>query len=482
MIPLNHLQQLSKQKKKQKKYDGTITGLVWRISATGQVSAAYRIAPQHGRKEVNKVFFANMPLESKTYKSVRKQAMGYMLKVANGEPVFENNKRVNLNEGYSIGEYNLLYRQDRPIEQRVKDRTSTKKLNSVKRDLTTERWIMSRVVGSHPNGAPMYFSDVKMDDPQIPSMLDRILNEVARTGKGKIQYQRSLAHLKRVFKNARRNKIIDSDPLEDIESISVKSHRAKDIPPAELLLILRECRRYASSEGPYSQTKWSRLGLLFEIKALLGCRLNELNTLKKDQINFVTNTITLNEMDTKTGKPYRFAFPEEVSQIFKQSPAWDEHHNQLVFGINNYANTRCDLEWHTLLDNVGLWGKVKPLIYQQKKILGHKNKRRKVSELFGHELNQYKDLAKQIAEIKESRPRGHDTRHAFATSEMRSAIENGAVISENDMNQIAANTGKGLQHSSVEMTMHYTHVDDDMKRGMVSNRLNTLKQLSGSAK
>ena len=53
MIPLNHLQQLSKQKKKQKKYDGTITGLVWRISATGQVSAAYRIAPQHGRKEVN---------------------------------------------------------------------------------------------------------------------------------------------------------------------------------------------------------------------------------------------------------------------------------------------------------------------------------------------------------------------------------------------------------------------------------------------
>ena len=99
-----------------------------------------------------------------------------------------------------------------------------------------------------------------------------------------------------------------------------------------------------------------RLGLMFEIKALLGCRLKELNTVRKEQINFHTNTLTLSAIDSKTRKPYRFAFPDEVGDLIKRSPAWNEPPNDLVFGIDNKFCTSCDKEWHVLLDQIGLWG------------------------------------------------------------------------------------------------------------------------------
>ena len=477
MITLKHLKELSESKIKTRRSDGSILGLVWRISATGQVSAAYRLREASMQKAVNRVFCQNMPLQSDAYQNVRKQAMSYMLKAANGEPVFEE-KMSSLSSDYTLAEYNLIYHQDRPIEQMVKDRLSTKKGNSVKRDVQVEKWIFSRPVEFASDSKIITLGEIRLNDESIPRKIDHILNEVARTGQGKENFRKGLAHLKRMFANARRNGVIDVDPLEDVEAFTFKSTRAKDIPPAELLLILRECRALAKGEGRYSNNKWKRLGLLFEIKIMLGCRLNELNTLRKDQINFVNNTFEIDELDTKTGKRYRFAFPQEVAELFKTSPAWDEPSNSLVFGINNKSAEKYDETWHKLLDSVGLWGHLGDLIIKKKAFLKNRNK----SDLSHNELTHYEAIAKEIKQLKESRPRGHDTRHAFATSEMRSAIENGVVISENDMNEIASNTGKGLQHSSVEMTMHYTHVDDEMKRGMVSNRLNTLKQLSGSAK
>ena len=68
MITLKDLKELSESKIKTRRSDGTILGLVWRISATGQVSAAYRLREASMQKAVNKVFISNMPLESETYK------------------------------------------------------------------------------------------------------------------------------------------------------------------------------------------------------------------------------------------------------------------------------------------------------------------------------------------------------------------------------------------------------------------------------
>ena len=119
MITLKDLKELSESKIKTRRSDGTILGLVWRISATGQVSAAYRLREASMQKAVNRVFCQNMPLQSDAYQNVRKQAMSYMLKAANGEPVFEE-KMSSLSSDYTLAEYNLIYHQDRPIEQMVK--------------------------------------------------------------------------------------------------------------------------------------------------------------------------------------------------------------------------------------------------------------------------------------------------------------------------------------------------------------------------
>lgn len=473
-ITLQYLTMLSKARKKTRQTDPSINGLVWRISETGTVSAAYRLGASETRKDTVKVFRANMQLNSTAFTEVRKKAMEMELKVISGESPFDEPASLK-KDRYTIGEYHLVFTQDRPVDQYVKNRMVKKIENSIKRDKVVEKWMMNRVVGSKGT-QPILLSDVYLDDPAIPRMLDRVLNEVINTGKGKENYRKGLAMLKRMYKNARRNKVIDDDPLEDLESFTFRSTRARDIPPAELLLILKECRRLAAGEGVYAGKKWMRLGLMFEIKALLGCRLKELNTVRKEQINFHTNTITLSAIDTKTRKPYRFAFPDEVGDLIKRSPAWNEPHNDLVFGIDNKFCTSCDKEWHEMLDHIGLWGNTTEIEIEKKRIL----RNRSMSELSHAELSYYENCAQRLSELKLSRARGHDTRHAFATDEMRSAIDHGLVVSDRDIREVAKGAGKGLQHSSVEMTMHYTHMDDDMKRGLVANRINSLKQISGS--
>lgn len=77
-VTLKDLQKLSelsiKHSKNCKKADPSITGLVWRISKTGMVSAAYR-HQVFNEKDQSKVFQANMRLNSTAFHAVKKKAM-----------------------------------------------------------------------------------------------------------------------------------------------------------------------------------------------------------------------------------------------------------------------------------------------------------------------------------------------------------------------------------------------------------------------
>ena len=463
MTTLKELQTLSKAKKKCKRSDDSVSGLYWRISATGTVSAAYRT--RAGKGEF-KVFRANMQLNSTAFTEVRKKAIEMELRVFEGKSPFEEQEQVVEITRYTIGQYHILFRKDRPAELSVKHR-KLKREKSVARDNQCMRWLLAQEVGYSTTNKPILFSDVYIDDPRIPSLLDQIIARTVKNKSGTGNMEKSLNITKQMFKNARRNKIIEDNPLEDFFWTPPPSKRAKDIPVDVLNLIIIECRKYARGEGVYRDKRWKRIGLLFEFKMLMGMRVAEALPMRKDWIDFSDNSITVPENMTKTEEEYRFTFTESIADILRRSPAWDEPHNQLVFGINNKICHHYDKEWHVILDQTGVMGSVAELVNEKRRL--YKNGESTVEK------------SKQITELKKTRYRGHDTRHAFATDQMRSAVTNGLVMSERDQIDVLKQIGKGLQHKDIKTTKHYVRPDDEIQRQMVANRQAALNQVLGSA-
>ena len=109
-----------------------------------------------------------------------------------------------------------------------------------------------------------------------------------------------------------------------------------------------------------------------------------------------------------------------------------------------------------------------------------------VAELVNEKRRLYKngesivEISIQITELKKTRYRGHDTRHAFASDQMRSAVTNGLVMSERDQIDVLKQIGKGLQHKDIKTTKHYVRPDDEIQRQMVANRQAALNQVLGS--
>lgn len=473
MVSLKQLQMFSQQRKKTTKADMTIAGLVWRVSATGQVSAAYRIQGRDKTKRVNAVFYSNMPLQPEIYKNVRKQAMAYMVKAANGEQIFDEPAAEPQKQSYTIGEYFAVFLVDRPLEQNQKSRLTLNAPNTVRRDKGSMNWLLNQQVGRTT------LRDVDLNDPKIASYLDRIVRNMAENGgRGKGQFEKALPRLKTMFKIAVRNQEIGFDPLFDYVWSQPESKVAKAIPPDELGVIIAECRKFSAGVGRYKAKKWARLGILFEIKAIMGTRNKELNTLEKSQVCFNSNTFTLRSDQAKTRKEYRFAFTSEVARLLKSSPAWDEPNNKLVFGINSKPCDSFDKEWHFMLDGTSLFGDVEFLEKQKRRLL----KRRRVNQLHPDELIIFKNLSQELSDLKTTRYRGHDTRHAFATDQMRSAVQAGMVMSERDQHEVLSQIGKGLQHSDTKTTAHYVRPDDEIKRKMVENRQAALQIALSSAK
>ena len=463
MTTLKELQTLSKAKKKCKRSDDSVSGLYWRISATGTVSAAYRTRAGKGQF---RVFWANMQLNSTAFTEVRKRAIEMELKVLDGKSPFEEQGQVVEITRYTIGQYHILFRKDRPAELSVKHR-KLKREKSVARDNQCMRWLLAQEVGYSTTNKPILFSDVYIDDPRIPSLLDQIIARTVKNKSGTGNMEKSLNITKQMFKNARRNKIIEDNPLEDFFWTPPPSKRAKDIPVDVLNLIIIECRKYARGEGVYRDKRWKRIGLLFEFKMLMGMRVAEALPMRKDWIDFSDNSITVPENMTKTEEEYRFTFTESIADILRRSPAWDEPHNQLVFGINNKPCHHYDKEWHVILDQTGVMGSVAELVNQKRRLY-------KAGESIV-------EISKQITELKKTRYRGHDTRHAFATDQMRSAVTNGLVMSERDQIDVLKQIGKGLQHKDIKTTKHYVRPDDEIQRQMVANRQAALNQVLGSA-
>ena len=466
-ITLQYLTTLSKARKKTRQTDPSINGLVWRISETGTVSAAYRIYIPLGnhKKDTVKVFRANMQLNSTAFTEVRKKAMELELRVIEGKSPFEEQEKAVEVPRYTIGQYYVIFRKDRPVELSVRHRKK-KRVRSVGRDISTIAWLFSREIEGGTATQPRLFSDLFIDDDRVPSYLDRIIAQTTLSGVGLGNMEKGLVILRQLYQNARRNKVIADNPLEDFHWTAPPSKRAKDIPLNALSLITTECRKYARGEGNYKNRKWKRLGLMFEFKMLMGNRVNEASNLRKDWIDFSTNTITIPEDDTKSEREYRFAFPNDVAELLKRSPAWDEPHNNLVFGIDNKACGSYDKEWHVILDGTGVMGDVS-ILEQKKKRMQHQ----------GQDVT---GINAEIKELKLSRYRGHDTRHAFATDQMRSAVTNGLVMSERDESDVLKQIGKGLQHSDIKTTKHYVRPDDEIQRQMVANRQKALNQVLGS--
>ena len=466
MITLKTLQSLSKENRKTRVSDKTIAGLVWNISDLGQVSASYRLR-RTGQKVIDKVFRRNMLLRADVYNDVRKEALSYMLKAANGEQLFEEQVSEPKKQSYTIGEYYLLFRKDRPAELSVKHRRM-KRPRSVARDNQVMRWLFGQVVKHNAANKPILFSDINIADSQIPSFLDWIIADTVRSGKGTGNMEKSLTIIKQMFKNARRNKIIDENPLEDFYWTPPPSKRAKDIPVEVIGLIIKECRKLADGEGVYRDNRWRRMGLMFEFKMLMGMRVAEAMPLEKDWIDFRDNSITMPAHKTKTDEEYRFTFPDDVCQLLRKSPAWDEPHNKLVFGIDNKLCNHYDKLWHVVLDQTGVCGSVAELISEKRRLYRE-----------GRDIT---EISARITEFKKTRYRGHDTRHAFATDQMRSAVQAGMVMSERDQHDVLSQIGKGLQHSDTKTTAHYVRPDDEIKRKMVENRQAALQIALSSAK
>ena len=105
--------------------------------------------------------------------------------------------------------------------------------------------------------------------------------------------EKSLNITKQMFKNARRNKIIEDNPLENFFWTPPPSKMAKDIPVDVLNLIIIECRKYARAESVYRDKRWKRIGLLFKFKMLMAMRVAEALPMRKDWIDFSDNSITL---------------------------------------------------------------------------------------------------------------------------------------------------------------------------------------------
>ena len=66
--------------------------------------------------------------------------------------------------------------------------------------------------------------------------------------------------------------------------------------------------------------------------------------------------------------------------------------------------------------------------------------------------------------LKKTRYRARDTRHAFATDRMRSAVTNGLVMSERDQIDVLKQIGKGLQDKDIKTTKYYVRPDDEIQR------------------
>ena len=162
------------------------------------------------------------------------------------------------------------------------------------------KWVFSREIEGGTATQPRLFSDLFIDDDRVPSYLDRIIAQTTLSGVGLGNMEKGLVILKQLYQNARRNKVIADNPLEDFYWTAPPSKRAKDIPLNALSLITTECRKYARGEGNYKNRKWKRLGLMFEFKMLMGNRVNEASNLRKDWIDFSTNTITMPEDSTKS--------------------------------------------------------------------------------------------------------------------------------------------------------------------------------------
>ena len=203
-ITLQYLTTLVKARKKTRQTDPSISGLVWRISETGTVSAAYRLGASKNRKDTVKVFRTNIQLNTIAFTEVRKKAMEMGLQVLEGKSPFEEQEQVVEVTRYTIGQYHILFRKDRPAELSVKHR-KIKREKSVTRDNQCMRWLLAQEVGYSTTNKPILFSDVYIDDPRVPSLLDQIIARTVKNKSGTGNMEKSLNIIKQMFKNARRN-------------------------------------------------------------------------------------------------------------------------------------------------------------------------------------------------------------------------------------------------------------------------------------